>query len=411
MTPGFAAIETLLANRSDTGAFCHGDAPTLADLCLIPQMYNARGVELDMKPWPTLLRIEEAAAGPAGLHRRPSEEPARCGMMPTQAHARLELDRFLPYNLSVLNNRVSDAIARQYSERFRCRRRMAGDGGARQHARPFGPRSRRHARRWTRCRSAAPSPVWSRAGRADAQARCAGRPHHPAGPQCQGARPSMTRSCRMALELEARLLSRADGRGTRRPRRDHGEAGPPDRRAGRVGTGFPLTQPSSPLTTRIASALGPWAPSSSVCSMSPVREGPVTKLSVGGKPFAFTRASTCSICGRISPACSTAISSPGRKCQDAGSPRSGGVGQGAGFGNAEGRARHRGIVRPRRRGQRVTPGALSNRSRQAWCLPAYGFRAGRLRARKMSATASAISLALSSTRTSAAEFSPSSRSA
>ena len=35
-----------------------------------------------------------------------------------QTHARLDLDRFLPYKLSVLSNRVSDAIARHYSERF-----------------------------------------------------------------------------------------------------------------------------------------------------------------------------------------------------------------------------------------------------------------------------------------------------
>ena len=36
----------------------------------------------------------------------------------TEAPARLDLDRFLPYRLSVLTNHVSDAIARQYSERF-----------------------------------------------------------------------------------------------------------------------------------------------------------------------------------------------------------------------------------------------------------------------------------------------------
>jgi DNA-binding MarR family transcriptional regulator len=35
-----------------------------------------------------------------------------------QAPERLELDRFLPYKLSVLNNRISEAIARQYAERF-----------------------------------------------------------------------------------------------------------------------------------------------------------------------------------------------------------------------------------------------------------------------------------------------------
>ena len=38
--------------------------------------------------------------------------------MPNDVATRLELDRFLPYKLSVLNNRVSNAIARQYSERF-----------------------------------------------------------------------------------------------------------------------------------------------------------------------------------------------------------------------------------------------------------------------------------------------------
>lgn len=38
--------------------------------------------------------------------------------MPNDVATRLELDRFLPYKLSVLNNRISDAIARQYAERF-----------------------------------------------------------------------------------------------------------------------------------------------------------------------------------------------------------------------------------------------------------------------------------------------------
>ena len=76
MAPGFAAIETLLASSKHTGAFCHGDAPGLADLCLIPQMYNARRVELDMTPWPTLLRIEAAAlAHPAFIAAHPSSQP------------------------------------------------------------------------------------------------------------------------------------------------------------------------------------------------------------------------------------------------------------------------------------------------------------------------------------------------
>ena len=56
---GFAAIETLTAGT--VGRFCHGDSPTLADICLIPQIANARRAELDLTPYPTLLRIEKTA--------------------------------------------------------------------------------------------------------------------------------------------------------------------------------------------------------------------------------------------------------------------------------------------------------------------------------------------------------------
>ena len=63
---GFAALESLLAEAPETGAYCHGDRPTLADICLIPQLANARRVELDLAPFPTLTRIEAyALAHPA----------------------------------------------------------------------------------------------------------------------------------------------------------------------------------------------------------------------------------------------------------------------------------------------------------------------------------------------------------
>jgi maleylpyruvate isomerase len=61
MATGFAAIEKMLVASPATGRFVHGDTPTLADICLIPQMANARGAQMDLRPYPTLKRIEKAA--------------------------------------------------------------------------------------------------------------------------------------------------------------------------------------------------------------------------------------------------------------------------------------------------------------------------------------------------------------
>ncbi|MFV0474921.1 MAG: maleylacetoacetate isomerase [Pikeienuella sp.] len=54
---GLAAVEAMAA-RGRTGGFVHGDAPGLADCCLIPQLYNARRWEVDLEPYPTLREIE-----------------------------------------------------------------------------------------------------------------------------------------------------------------------------------------------------------------------------------------------------------------------------------------------------------------------------------------------------------------
>jgi maleylacetoacetate isomerase len=73
---GFTALESLLVQSGDTGAWCHGSAPTLADICLIPQMANARRVALDMSAYPTLRRIEQTAlAHPAFVAAQPNKQP------------------------------------------------------------------------------------------------------------------------------------------------------------------------------------------------------------------------------------------------------------------------------------------------------------------------------------------------
>ena len=76
---GFEALEKMLSHDADTGRFCHGERPTLADVCLVPQIANARRFNIDMSPYPTLARIESAcnaieafaAAAPA---RQPDAE-------------------------------------------------------------------------------------------------------------------------------------------------------------------------------------------------------------------------------------------------------------------------------------------------------------------------------------------------
>lgn len=58
---GLDALEKMLAFSPETGAFCHGNTPTVADTFLIPQLFNARRTEMDIAQWPTLARIEAVA--------------------------------------------------------------------------------------------------------------------------------------------------------------------------------------------------------------------------------------------------------------------------------------------------------------------------------------------------------------
>jgi len=54
---GFTALEATLSNDPGSSDFCHGDTPTLADICLIPQVYNAERFECDLSAYPTIQRI------------------------------------------------------------------------------------------------------------------------------------------------------------------------------------------------------------------------------------------------------------------------------------------------------------------------------------------------------------------
>jgi maleylacetoacetate isomerase len=78
MADGFAALEALAAPRA--GSFLFGNTPTLADICLVPQLYNARRFELDLAPYPVLRRAEASAcAHPAfaAAHPDNAKEAAR----------------------------------------------------------------------------------------------------------------------------------------------------------------------------------------------------------------------------------------------------------------------------------------------------------------------------------------------
>jgi len=59
---GFAALETRLAHDPARGVFCHGDAPTLADIMLVPQVFNARRFGIDMGRFPTIAAIDARCA-------------------------------------------------------------------------------------------------------------------------------------------------------------------------------------------------------------------------------------------------------------------------------------------------------------------------------------------------------------
>jgi maleylacetoacetate isomerase len=60
ISEGLQALETMA--KASAGKFLFGDTPTIADVCLVPQLYNARRYNLPLDAYPTLLRTDENAS-------------------------------------------------------------------------------------------------------------------------------------------------------------------------------------------------------------------------------------------------------------------------------------------------------------------------------------------------------------
>jgi maleylacetoacetate isomerase len=73
---GFAAYEASIAKDPKTGTFSHGSTPTMADLCLVPQVFNAGRFKVDMKRYPTIQRIfATCMKHPAFDAAQPAKQP------------------------------------------------------------------------------------------------------------------------------------------------------------------------------------------------------------------------------------------------------------------------------------------------------------------------------------------------
>ena len=71
---GLAKLEAEISGGN--GKFCHGDTPTMADCCLVPQIFNAKRYNSDLSPYPTIMRVFEACMTLEAFDRaQPSKQP------------------------------------------------------------------------------------------------------------------------------------------------------------------------------------------------------------------------------------------------------------------------------------------------------------------------------------------------
>ena len=73
---GLAKFEAELGEGRPAGRFCHGDAPGLADCCLVPQIFNAKRYDCDLAPYPSTLRVFDACMQLEAFDRaQPAKQP------------------------------------------------------------------------------------------------------------------------------------------------------------------------------------------------------------------------------------------------------------------------------------------------------------------------------------------------
>ena len=72
---GLAAVERQLVNAPDTGLYCHGNTPTIADITLVPQIFNARRFDCRLDHVPTVMRVFEQCMTQAAFSQT---QPSAC---------------------------------------------------------------------------------------------------------------------------------------------------------------------------------------------------------------------------------------------------------------------------------------------------------------------------------------------
>jgi maleylacetoacetate isomerase len=73
---GFGMMESFLTDNRKCGKFCLRDQVTMADCCLVPQVFNAQRYNCDLAPYPTVMRIHEACMKlEPFIQAQPSKQP------------------------------------------------------------------------------------------------------------------------------------------------------------------------------------------------------------------------------------------------------------------------------------------------------------------------------------------------